>query len=79
MKIYASRCYYCGGQLNSKNWTCDHKTPVIAGGLNSFENIVEACQPCNSLKADLFVEEFRIVFFGAHIKPFHGELTNAIR
>lgn len=73
MKFYKSRCYYCGGQLHKRNWTRDHIIPQSKGGRNDFDNIVEACAPCNVMKADLDLEEFRVVFFGAHIGPFHGE------
>ena len=73
MKFYKTRCYYCGDRLHKRNWTRDHVIPRSKGGEDCFENIVEACAPCNVMKADLDVEEFRIVLFGAHIRPFHGE------
>jgi len=69
-KIYKTRCWYCGTILTPKNWTRDHVVPRILGGWHT----VEACADCNTLKADLMLEEFRVVFYGAHIKPFYGEL-----
>lgn len=48
-------CRYCG-----RTWeimTVDHVIPRSKGGTNDPENLVAACQPCNSLKADRTPEE----------------------
>ncbi|QXQ10830.1 HNH endonuclease [Paeniglutamicibacter sp. Y32M11] len=41
-------CGYCGRSAN----TIDHITPRCRGGEDSWENLVAACQSCNSVKAD---------------------------
>jgi len=50
-------CVYCGQGLR-KNLTLDHVIPQSKGGDNTWENLVTACKSCNSLKADLSLEEF---------------------
>jgi len=44
---FDGRCRYCGhaGRLQA-----DHRIPVSRGGMNTIDNIVPACGPCNSRK-----------------------------
>lgn len=42
-------CQYCG---STKNLTLDHVLPRSKGGGNTWENVVTACEKCNSLKGD---------------------------
>ncbi len=42
------RCAYCGGPAD----TVDHVLPRSRGGASSWMNLVAACSPCNSRKAD---------------------------
>lgn len=46
------RCQYCNGQFASRDLTFEHVIPRRLGGQTSWENIVAACVPCNSEKAD---------------------------
>jgi len=41
-------CAYCGEYAH----TVDHVQPRSRGGLNTWENLVAACTPCNNRKAD---------------------------
>ena len=55
------RCGYCGldGRQRFENWlilTIDHIHPHAKGGARRMDNLVTACQPCNSLKGK---REFR--------------------
>jgi len=52
-------CAYCCMRLRTGEATADHCTPVTRGGLTSKENIVVACQPCNSAKGQMSVRMFR--------------------
>lgn len=52
-------CQYCGIKQNKSELTVDHVIPKSkfpakgsAYKVNSFENVVSCCQPCNSKKAD---------------------------
>lgn len=45
---YGNRCAYCG--LRSQRLTQDHVIPVSKGGGYTPDNIVPACQSCNSRK-----------------------------
>lgn len=47
------RCVYCG---STDNLTLDHVVPVAAGGHSRISNLVTACEPCNTLKADTLPE-----------------------
>ncbi len=48
------RCQYCSkhrDDLNRKEClTRDHVKPLSRGGLNTWDNVVAACRPCNSRK-----------------------------
>jgi hypothetical protein len=70
------RCWYCGVDKPS---TIDHMLPKSRGGRNHVSNYVAACRPCNAMKSNLTVEEFRqqmkaygakrVVFYGEKIQP----------
>lgn len=49
------RCVYCDVPCKL---TQDHVIPLIRGGAHTVENVVGACQPCNSRKRDRTAEEF---------------------
>lgn len=46
--FYKNRCYYCGKY--SKKLTMDHVVPLSKNGNHTFNNIVPACQFCNTKK-----------------------------
>jgi 5-methylcytosine-specific restriction endonuclease McrA len=48
-----SRCGYCGGAAT----TIDHVFPKSRGGLDTWENLISACIPCNQRKRDRTPEE----------------------
>lgn len=55
-----NRCWYCGlPALKMKRMTRDHQIPRAQGGTRAPENIVLACERCNSEKADMNVETYR--------------------
>lgn len=43
-------CHYCGAKLSFSQTQIDHVMPLSKGGLNQMDNMVIACQPCNSKK-----------------------------
>lgn len=47
-EFHRHRCYYCG--IKPMRLTKDHIIPLSRGGAHSMDNIVPACQPCNSRK-----------------------------
>lgn len=50
-------CQYCGATPNRKDLTVDHVVPRSRGGQSVWENLVTACQTCNSRKGDRTPEE----------------------
>ena len=65
--IHRGKCYYCGDQtflpsrrdLKDDNRVCmDHKIPIAAGGSDTFDNIVLACNACNKAKVDMDADTF---------------------
>ena len=53
LKEYKFKCAYCGCEFTLFNKeTRDHVIPISKGGDNVKENIVPACQSCNSKKHD---------------------------
>ncbi len=49
-----NRCVYCGSK---DALTIDHVRPKSQGGRDSWDNLVTACQKCNSQKGNLTPEE----------------------
>ena len=45
-------CQYCGQRFESHELTYDHVVPRAHGGTTIWSNIVSACMPCNSRKAN---------------------------
>ncbi len=45
-----NRCQYCGSRLSHGHLSIDHVTPRSQGGVNSWENLVCSCHPCNTRK-----------------------------
>ena len=48
------RCAYCRDRRAS---TVDHVIPTSRGGANTWENVVAACEPCNTRKGDRLLRE----------------------
>ncbi len=62
-------CQYCGVKGNSKNLTFDHVIPRSKGGDTSWENIVTACQSCNSKKGSKLLTEWGVKLKQEPMKP----------
>jgi len=45
--MYGGRCAYC---RKKRKLTVDHIIPVIQGGATTMQNVLPACQSCNSKK-----------------------------
>ncbi|MFT6631135.1 MAG: 5-methylcytosine-specific restriction endonuclease McrA [Bacteriovoracaceae bacterium] len=45
-------CQYCHVRFKAEELTLDHVYPKSLGGPSNWENIVTACAPCNTKKAD---------------------------
>jgi 5-methylcytosine-specific restriction endonuclease McrA len=54
--LYEGKCAYCG---KAGKMTMDHVVPVIRGGGTTANNVVPACQSCNSSKGTKTPEEWR--------------------
>jgi 5-methylcytosine-specific restriction endonuclease McrA len=46
------RCQYCGNRFPAAMLSYDHVVPRAAGGRTDWLNVVSACKPCNTRKAD---------------------------
>lgn len=58
--LYANPvCAYCNRNIPPKDRTADHVVPLSRGGPHAAENLVMACNSCNSSKSDMTAEEFR--------------------
>lgn len=54
------RCQYCRQKFVARELSYDHVVPRSAGGRTTWENIVTACKPCNSRKANRTCDESSI-------------------
>jgi len=50
-------CFYCG--TFDEQGQVDHIIPLSRGGTDNLENLVWACQSCNSSKGDMTLQEWR--------------------
>ncbi len=53
-------CQYCGHRFKTHDLTFDHVVPKSRGGRTSWENIVAACQPCNTKKGNRMSHEVQM-------------------
>lgn len=62
-------CQYCGIRNRTSELNWDHVIPRSRGGPTSWENIVTACYPCNTRKADRLPEEADMRLLSKPQKP----------
>jgi 5-methylcytosine-specific restriction endonuclease McrA len=66
-------CLYCGEEFREGLLTRDHVTPLSRGGLDSWSNVVTACQACNTRKGAHKPEEARMQLLAIPFVPNHAE------
>jgi 5-methylcytosine-specific restriction endonuclease McrA len=72
LNIYARdgfTCAYCRVRFPTEDLTFDHVIPRSRGGRTCWENIVSACIPCNSEKADRTPAEAGMTLIRTPRKP----------
>lgn len=73
-------CQYCGTRPAKEELTIDHIVPRSKGGRSSWENVVLACQSCNSRKGNLTVEQAHMQLRRPPKKPhWMATLRNTLR
>jgi 5-methylcytosine-specific restriction endonuclease McrA len=77
------RCQYCGRHrrdLRGREFlTRDHVVPISRGGLNTWDNVVTACSPCNNRKGSGLPVESGMHPLSVPNEPNHVELVWAVR
>lgn len=68
------RCRYCDGPADA----VDHVVPVSAGGPTEADNLVAACQSCNSRKGDTRPEDLLATLYEHGIYS-RGDLEAALQ
>ncbi len=77
------QCQYCG-RLSTElrpreTLTRDHVIPISRGGGNDWTNVVTACSPCNTRKADHMPREIGMFPLHAPVEPHFVHLSWAVR
>jgi 5-methylcytosine-specific restriction endonuclease McrA len=62
-------CQYCDRKRPTKDLTFDHVIPRAHGGKTNWTNVVTACRPCNSEKADKTPAQARMKLVKEPVKP----------
>ena len=77
------RCQYCGRALPElrprEALTRDHVVPISRGGLNVWGNVVTACSPCNTRKANHLPSEIGMHPLTPPSEPHFVHLSWAVR
>jgi 5-methylcytosine-specific restriction endonuclease McrA len=77
------RCQYCGrpgAELKPREaLTRDHVVPMSRGGTNEWTNVVTACSPCNTRKANHMPEEIGMHPLHPPTEPHFVHLSWAVR
>ncbi len=77
------RCQYCGRtqpELKPREQlTRDHLIPMSRGGLNEWNNVVTACSPCNTRKANRMPHEINMHPMTVPVEPHFVHLSWAVR
>lgn len=67
-------CQYCG---STRNLTLDHVLPRSRGGQHSWDNVVAACERCNTTKSDRTPQEAGMVLKSKPKAPIHPAIAFA--
>lgn len=62
-------CQYCGEKVSRLDFTYDHVTPRVQGGITSWQNVVVCCTPCNQKKAGRTPEQAGMRLLTRPVKP----------
>jgi 5-methylcytosine-specific restriction endonuclease McrA len=77
------RCQYCGRTAADlkprESLTRDHLIPLSRGGSNEWTNVVTACSPCNTRKANRMPSEIGMHPMHAPVEPHFVHLSWAVR
>ncbi len=73
------QCQYCGDDFKTHELTFDHVIPRSRGGRTEWENIVAACQCCNSVKGSKMPHEVKMYPRREPIQPSVHELQQSGR
>ena len=77
------RCQYCGrlgAELKQRETlTRDHLVPISRGGTNDWTNVVTACSPCNTRKANHLPDEINMHPIHRPLEPHFVHLSWAVR
>jgi 5-methylcytosine-specific restriction endonuclease McrA len=67
-------CQYCG---TTKHLTLDHVIPKSKGGTHAWDNVVTACETCNSRKGDRTLLEVGLILKTKPKPPIHPAIAFA--
>lgn len=77
------QCQYCGRRAVElkprESLTRDHLIPLSRGGTNEWSNVVTACSPCNTRKANRLPQEIGMQPLQAPTEPHFVHLSWAVR
>jgi 5-methylcytosine-specific restriction endonuclease McrA len=71
-------CQYCRRKFSWQELTYDHVVPRSRGGQTNFLNVVTACKPCNSRKANYSCDELGMFPLRAPYVPKQLALTHTL-
>ena len=52
------RCYLCGDFVDFNSFEVEHEVPLSKGGTNDLSNLFCSCHYCNTIKHDIYPQDF---------------------
>jgi 5-methylcytosine-specific restriction endonuclease McrA len=66
-------CLYCGAPFQPQDLSRDHVTPLVQGGVDSWNNSITACKRCNHRKGGRTPEQAGMELLAIPFTPNHAE------
>jgi 5-methylcytosine-specific restriction endonuclease McrA len=77
-KAHGGQCVYCKKGISKGNATIDHVEPLKLGGKSSIQNLVIACQPCNSSKSHKVIDAYNPAAGKAWLQALHKQIEQRL-
>ena len=72
-------CYLCGEAVGFKSFEVEHKKPLSKGGTDDLNNLYPSCHRCNTIKNNIFYEDFMEKISQIFVYQMQMQYRNSLR